>query len=140
MLPLLIAIAIVFALLLVARLGGARRGLLLKRWPALAMAAVALLALLRGAVWPGIAFAALAALAWVLQPRLFAPAPPPATRPDDPQDREARAILGLSPGAGPTEIRAAYRAKMRQAHPDRGGTHNEAARLAAARDRLLKKR
>ena len=49
-------------------------------------------------------------------------------------------ILGLPRDATPDEIRAAYRMKMASAHPDRGGSHNEAARLTAARDRLLKKK
>jgi DnaJ-domain-containing protein 1 len=138
----LIAIGLVFVLLFVARLGGARRTLVAKRWPAFVMGALALLLLLRGALWPAIAFAALAALAWMLEPRLLWPGPPPQpqTGSEDPRDAEARATLGVSLGAAPTEIRAAYRAKMRQAHPDLGGAHNEAARLAAARDRLLKRK
>ncbi len=140
MLPLLIAIALVFALLLFARLGGSHRAILLRRWPAVLMGAGAVFLLARGAVWPGIAFAALAALAWVLEPRLLAPRPPREAAPEDPADAEARTILGVAPFASPTEIRAAYRARMRSAHPDRGGAHNEAARLTAARDRLLKRR
>ncbi|KAA2213234.1 J domain-containing protein [Teichococcus oryzae] len=49
----------------------------------------------------------------------------------------ALAVLGLGEGAGEEEIRAAHRRLMRQAHPDRGGSPNEAARLNAARDMLL---
>jgi hypothetical protein len=139
-LPLLIAIGFVFVLLLVGRLGGAQRSVLVKRWPALVMGVAAVFLLMRGQIWPAVAFGALAALAWVLEPRLMAPPPPPQTGPEDAEDASARAVLGVARGAGPSEIRAAYRTKMRAAHPDRGGSHNEAARLAAARDRLLRKR
>jgi curved DNA-binding protein CbpA len=55
------------------------------------------------------------------------------------QDAEARAVLGVGSTATAAEIRAAYRSKMAHAHPDRGGAHADAARLTAARDRLLKK-
>ena len=55
----------------------------------------------------------------------------------DARDIEARRILGVGPNAAVDEIRAAYRAKMAQAHPDRGGNHADAARLTEARDRLL---
>jgi curved DNA-binding protein CbpA len=59
---------------------------------------------------------------------------------DAPEDLAARRVLGVAPNATPAEIRQAYRTKMAQAHPDRGGSHNEAARLTAARDRLLRKK
>lgn len=59
---------------------------------------------------------------------------------DDAGDAEARALLGLGRDAGEAEIRRAYRAKMTRAHPDRGGSHAAAAKLTAARDRLLRKR
>ncbi|WP_420823027.1 DnaJ domain-containing protein [Vitreimonas flagellata] len=84
----------------------------------------------------------MAGLIWLLWPSLAAPrtakasATPP---PDSAEDAQARAILGVGPRATESDIRAAYRAKMRRAHPDQGGAHNEAARLTAARDRLLKK-
>jgi DnaJ-domain-containing protein 1 len=52
---------------------------------------------------------------------------------------EARAILGVSKTASRTEVEAAYRRLMLRAHPDQGGTTGLAARLNAARDRLLKK-
>jgi DnaJ-domain-containing protein 1 len=55
-------------------------------------------------------------------------------------DIEARQVLGVGANASESDIRSAYRTKMAPAHPDRGGAHNEAARLTAARDRLLKKR
>lgn len=50
----------------------------------------------------------------------------------------ARALLGVGPAATPTEIRAAHRARIVTAHPDRGGDAQTAARLNAARDVLLK--
>ncbi|MBX7249713.1 MAG: molecular chaperone DnaJ [Caulobacteraceae bacterium] len=55
-------------------------------------------------------------------------------------DDEARRVLGVDVDAGEAEIQAAYRARMRTAHPDQGGDEAVAARLNTARDRLLKKR
>jgi uncharacterized membrane protein len=52
---------------------------------------------------------------------------------------EACAILGVSRAASRSEVESAYRRLMLRAHPDRGGTVGLAARLNAARDRLLKK-
>lgn len=54
-------------------------------------------------------------------------------------DTEARAILGVSPGADEAEIQAAYSRLIRMAHPDKGGTVGLAAQLNAARDQLLKR-
>ena len=141
MLPALLVLAVVFGLLFLTRLGGAYRATLIRRWPALLLAGAAILALARGALWPAIAFASVAVTAWVLWPaieRAMRPQRPEQTR-DAPEDFAARALLGVGPDASAAEIRAAYRTKMAQAHPDRGGSHNEAARLTAARDRLLKK-
>jgi DnaJ family protein C protein 19 len=50
---------------------------------------------------------------------------------------EALDILGLKPGAGVEEIKAAHRRLMAAAHPDRGGSDWIAARLNQARDVLL---
>jgi len=141
LLVVLLAIAVLFALLFVARVGGARRAELLARWPAVLLALAALASAARGAIWPAIALGSLAVLAWTWWPTLrqnFAQKPSAAPA-DDPEDLAARAALGVSPTATASEIRAAYRSKMARAHPDRGGTHAEAARLAAARDRLLKR-
>jgi len=49
-------------------------------------------------------------------------------------------LLGVRQGASESEIRSAFRSRIAQAHPDRGGKHADAARLVAARDRLLRKR
>ena len=54
-------------------------------------------------------------------------------------DGEARSILGVPPGASPEAINAAWRRLMGRTHPDQGGTEGLAARLNAARDRLLKR-
>jgi hypothetical protein len=50
----------------------------------------------------------------------------------------ARALLGVDEKTDRAEVQAAWRARMRHAHPDRGGSASQAAALNAARDRLLK--
>jgi hypothetical protein len=141
-LPAILILAALFGALFLARLGAARRAELLRRWPALLLAAASVFALARGAVWPAVALAAGAVAAWVLWPRLSQRARPrdAAASQQDKREAEARAILGVGPDAGASEIRQAYRLKMAHAHPDRGGGHPQAARLTAARDLLLKKK
>ena len=51
---------------------------------------------------------------------------------------EARSLLGVAADATPQQINAAWKRLMARAHPDQGGTEGLAARLNAARDRLLK--
>jgi hypothetical protein len=140
--PVLLALVVLFLSLFVVRVGGAQRRLILARWPALLFAGAALVAVSRGAIWPALALGSMAGLIWLLWPSLGAPRTAQASArpsPDSAEDAQARAILGVSAAAAESDIRAAYRAKMRRAHPDQGGPHNEAARLTAARDRLLKK-
>jgi len=55
-------------------------------------------------------------------------------------EARARRVLGVSDDADADAIQAAYRARMRTAHPDKGGQADLAAQLNAARDVLLKKR
>ncbi len=52
-------------------------------------------------------------------------------------DAQARAILGVSRTAAPSEIKDAYRRLMRTMHPDQGGSPALAAQINAARDQLL---
>lgn len=106
-------------------------------WPSFVFALAAILALWRGAVEPALVLAALAVAAWFVSPMLLGPKPAPAAQ--GPADAEARSILGVGLAATPDQIRAAYRRKMADAHPDRGGSHDAAARLTAARDTLLKR-
>ena len=53
-------------------------------------------------------------------------------------EAEARAVLGVPPGASEDDIRRAWKRAMTRAHPDQGGTEGLAARVNAARDRLLR--
>lgn len=141
MLPALLIVAAAFVALFVVRVGGAQRQNLMQRWPTLVLAVAAFFAALRCAIWPTIALAALAVLAWTWLPAIASRMrrPAPGKTEDDPEDAAARAVLGVSADASASNIRAAYRLKMAQAHPDRGGSHAAATRLTAARDRLLKK-
>jgi DnaJ homolog subfamily C member 19 len=50
---------------------------------------------------------------------------------------EARALLGVAPGAGREEIVAAHRALIARVHPDRGGSGEAVHEANAARDVLL---
>jgi hypothetical protein len=53
---------------------------------------------------------------------------------------EAYRILGLEPGAGETEIRAAYHRLISGVHPDKGGSSFLAAQVNRAKDILLGER
>jgi len=50
---------------------------------------------------------------------------------------EARAILGVPPGADAADIREAHRRLVVRVHPDQGGSAELAQRVNAARDLLL---
>jgi hypothetical protein len=123
---------------MVARIGAIHRRRIMARWPAFAFAAAAIFAVWRGAIGPTVGLIALAVVAWFVSPALLEGTPAPAT--PRPAEAEARALLGVGLAATSDEIRAAYRQKIAEAHPDRGGSHEQAARLTAARDTLLKGR
>lgn len=53
---------------------------------------------------------------------------------------QAASLLGISPTASEIEIQAAYRRAMKSAHPDVGGSDEQAARVQQARDVLLGER
>lgn len=50
---------------------------------------------------------------------------------------EARALLGVAPGADAEAIRLAHRRLIAQVHPDAGGTEELARRINLARDVAL---
>lgn len=52
-------------------------------------------------------------------------------------EAEAYAVLGLAAGASAAAVKSAHRKMMKRHHPDHGGSAEMAAKLNAARDRLL---
>ncbi len=101
---------------------------------AAALLAGGALALSRGVWITGAAL--IGAALWLTLASRIRSVPP---RPERLSDAEARSILGVSADATAQEINAAWRRLMARAHPDQGGTEGLAARLNAARDRLLPK-
>lgn len=55
-----------------------------------------------------------------------------------PATTEWWAVLDIAPNAPLDEVEAAFRALARRAHPDAGGSHDEMARLTAAREQAKK--
>lgn len=53
------------------------------------------------------------------------------------EEREAWQILGLSPGASQEDIIRAHKQLIQKLHPDRGGNDYLAAKVNAARDKLI---
>lgn len=139
MLPAVLVLVALFVLLLAGRIGGAKRADWLPRWPALVFATAAIFVLFKGALTPALILGVLAVLSWRFWPTLSQRRPVQTARPDV-EEAEARTILGVGSVATEAEIRAAYRQRMRRAHPDHGGSNAAAARLTAARDRLLARR
>ncbi|MBA4807473.1 molecular chaperone DnaJ [Brevundimonas sp.] len=87
----------------------------------------------RGAwLWAAVLAAAGLYLAWSSRMRQV-------VRSEPISEADARAVLGVGPGATEAEIRAAWKKAMGRAHPDTGGTEGLATRVNAARDRLLRK-
>ena len=67
-------------------------------------------------------------------------APPPPGDDDGPMNYErAYAILGLQLGASDADVHRAHRALIKKHHPDRGGSHEQAALINQAKDLLLSK-
>lgn len=61
-----------------------------------------------------------------------------AVDPDRLDEDDAYSVLGLAPGASAAAVKDAHRRLMKQYHPDYGGTVEIAARINAARERLLR--
>lgn len=95
------------------------------------------LAVARG-LWLWGAGLMVAGLWLVVSSRLRTPAARAETRSEALSEAEARAILGVGADATAGQIQSAWRRVMARAHPDQGGTEGLAARVNAARDRLLK--
>ena len=102
-----------------------------------ALLAGAVLALSRGA-WLIAVGMATAAVWLAVQSRIRPAASPTPKAAEAMSEAEARAILGVPTGADAQTVHAAWRRLMARAHPDQGGTEGLAARVNAARDRLLK--
>ncbi len=58
---------------------------------------------------------------------------------DGPTRAEARTVLGVDPTADQSSIKQAYRERVKDTHPDRGGDEDEFKRVTAAYERLRAK-
>jgi len=65
---------------------------------------------------------------------------PPGASGDGPTPREAYEVLGLDPGSSSEEVRAAYRDKVKEVHPDREGGSEEAFKRVNDAYETLKER
>jgi hypothetical protein len=92
------------------------------------------LALSRGAWITGVGLCG--AALWLTLASRIRSVPP---RTDGLSDAEARSIRGVPADATAQDITAAWRRLMTRAHPDQGGTEGLAAKLNAAKDRLLRR-
>ena len=98
-------------------------------------------ALMRGLILPGIAMIAVGIL-WLMGLKInlrVLAEKSGVTQAFDFKTHEAFKALGLPKGGDKAAIIAAWRDKMKTAHPDAGGTQKDAAKLNAARDHLLKR-
>lgn len=135
----LIGVAAVFALLFVLRIGGAQRRYVARHAGAIGLGIVALYALARAQFYVAAAFTLAAFGLWFWTERRSASEAKTAAQAGPMTEAEARTLLGVAANATPADIRAAYRAKMKSAHPDQGGSTQAAARLNAARALLLRR-
>lgn len=137
--PAIIVLVAIFTALLLLRFGAAHRQSAARFTPAIIIAMAAILFAARGRMLLALIFGIGAAALYVWSRR-------PAAKPHEAaqggagmSDAQARAILGVPPGATESDIRTAFRRRMQTAHPDQGGSTEEAARLSAARDALLRR-
>lgn len=124
----LLVIAALFSLGFAARFIGVLRG---SPWlaPMLAGGVTYLMFYRFGLIGIAAAAAAAGAAWWITHKPVAAPIT---------DEAAARAVLGVGVGATAADIRAAHRAAIVNAHPDKGGSPGRAAELNAARDLLLK--
>jgi len=92
----------------------------------------------RGGLVVGVPLLAVSGGLALLARRRGGKSPPPAPTTPKMSEADARAVLGVSPGATRKDIQEAYVRLMQRAHPDQGGTTGLAAQLNAARDRLVR--
>ncbi|MGQ2992308.1 MAG: DnaJ domain-containing protein [Brevundimonas sp.] len=89
--------------------------------------------------WIGAGAAAVGGLYLIVSSRLRPIVRPPGGGREALSEAEARSILGVSAEASEADIQTAWRRLMARVHPDQGGAEGLAAKLNAARDRLLKR-
>jgi lysylphosphatidylglycerol synthetase-like protein (DUF2156 family) len=138
----LVLVAAIFTGLLLLRLAGQQRRSAMRYAPVIIVAMAAILFAARGRLLLALLFGAGAAAIWFLSNLPPRRATQERRRPMGStamSEAQARAILGVAPGASEADIRSAFRRCMARAHPDQGGSTEEAARISAARDTLLKR-